>query len=416
MSAAEKTTDEAGETSWDLSFSAVELKESASLGGDVRLEIAPRTTVLVGKNGAGKSLLLDKMYAGIWGAAGVVQAAEPDPAYFACDVEEGVRLTPEKSWKLRYECRWHPRDEEPESGDAAALPTTPGVSLKVEEHCWLPGEPERLLWRVDDGVVTYNNSEQGEIALGRTLLNWTISRGRRGGREFLFPNMAYPLRELFFKVMRVRAGIPRGDSEREELALPYPEPTRSRNTVEARRIRWLAYTLVRWHEEEREQFEELTALARRVGLITEVKVKLYRDPDPKRTNQSRDFASVVVDEIDFGLLSDGTLRVLEILVWLVFPGVKLLLIEEPETAVHPGLLSKLLAEIDAYSHDRQIVLTTQSPNVVSWANPSALRLVERHDGKTSVRSLREDEIGRVSAYLNDEGTLGDFVYSGALDG
>jgi predicted ATPase len=41
---------------------------------------------------------------------------------------------------------------------------------------------------------------------------------------------------------------------------------------------------------------------------------------------------------------------------------KLLLIEEPETAVHPGLLSKLLAEIDAYSGDRPIVLSPQSPH------------------------------------------------------
>ena len=145
-------------------------------------------------------------------------------------------------------------------------------------------------------------------------------------------------------------------------------------------------------------------------------MKVYRDPDGGQAAQTRDIATVLVDGTNFGLLSDGTLRVIEILVWLILPEVNLLLIEEPETAVHPGLLSKLLAEIDAYSTDRQIVLTTQSPQVVSWADPRALRLVERHAGKTSVRSLREDEISRVAAYLNDEGTLGDFVYSGALDG
>ncbi len=412
MSDAEQTTEQPDEQSWDLSFSAVELKESAALGADVRLDLSPRTTVLVGKNGAGKSLLLEKMSAGLWAAA-LFQTAEPDPACFACAIEVEPLRPAGNSFKLRYECHWRLREEEPENLGAAALPIPIDADLRVEESCWIPGDGNQLLWRVDDGVVTYNNGERGEIPAGRTLLNWAINRSRRG---VLFPEVAHHLQKLFFSVIRVSAGIPRGDGEREELALPYPEPSRARNSVETRRIRWLAYRLVGWHEKDRERFDEFVALGRRIGLLHEVKVKLYRDPDANRTAQSRDFASVLFDGTDFGLLSDGTLRVAEILLWLISPELKLLLIEEPETAVHPGLLSKLLAEIDAYSGDRQIVLTTQSPQVVSWADPRAIRLVERHAGKTSVRSLREDEVSRVSKYLHDEGTLGEFVYSGALDG
>lgn len=416
MSEAEQTTDEAGEQSWDLSFSAVELKESASLGGDVRLDLSPRTTVLVGKNGAGKSLLLEKMYAGIGRSVGLVETADPDPAHFACEVGGEYQRTPGKAFKLRYECHWRPRDEEPKSTEAAALPITTEADLKVEEHSWILGDEKPLIWRVDDGVVTYDNGDQGEIGAGRTLLNWTIKRPRRDRIGFLSPIMADALQKLFSSVIRVPAGIPRGDSDREELALSYPKPSGGGDAREARRFRWLAHTLVRWHEQHRECFDEFVELGRRIGLFHEVKVKLYRDPEATRTARSRDFATIVVDGTDFGLLSDGTLRVIEILIWLIFPNLKLLLIEEPETAVHPGLLAKLLAEIDAYSADRQIVLSTQSPNVVSWADPRAIRLVERHSGRTVVRSLREDEIGRVSAYLHDEGTLGDFVYSGALDG
>jgi predicted ATPase len=413
MSDAERTTEEASEQSWDLAFSAVELKESSALGADVRLDLSPHTTVLVGRNGAGKSLLLEKMHAGIEGAVGVLQTAEPDPAHFACEVDVGPSHLAGKNFKLRYECHWRPRDEEMAGARTAAplLPTE--VDLKVEEHCWIP-EANQLLWRVDDGDITYNTGEHGEMPTGRTLVNWTLSRHGRGG--FLFPAMVHPLRDLFFNVIRVAAGIPRSDGEREEIALPYPQPSRNRNLVEPRRIRWMAYRLVDWHEQDHERFEEFVEIGRRIGLLNEVQVKRYRDPEPKRTERSRDFASVLFDGTDFGLLSDGTLRVAEILLWLIFPGVKLLLIEEPETAVHPGLLSKLLAEIDAYSSDRQIVLSTQSPHVVSWADPRAIRLVERHAGKTEVRSLREDEVSRVSSYLHNEGTLGEFVYSGALDG
>ncbi|HEX4419247.1 MAG TPA: AAA family ATPase, partial [Kofleriaceae bacterium] len=148
----------------------------------------------------------------------------------------------------------------------------------------------------------------------------------------------------------------------------------------------------------------------------EIKVKLYRDPEAGPDAHRRDLVRVLVDGTDLGLLSDGTLRAAEILMWLLFPGVKLLLIEEPETAVHPGLLSRLLAEFDAYTGDRQIVLSTQAPQVVSWADPLAIRLVERRAAHTEVRRLRDEEVARLAGYLHDEGTLGDFVYSGALDG
>ncbi len=414
MSDAERTTQEAGEQSWDLSFSAVELKESAALGADVRLDLSPRTTVLVGRNGAGKSLLLEKMHAAISGAAGSVQRADPDPARFSCNLDAEPLNPAGDSFKLLYECRWRSRDEKPASAEATALPITTDSDLLIEESCWVAGDKNQLLWHLDDGLVTDINGELGKIAEGMTVLNVPFSGRNRV--VFSFGPLAYAIRDQFFRVVRVPAGIPRGDGEREELALPYPEPSRRRNAAEPRRIRSLAYRLVDWHETDPERFDEFVALGRRIGLLDEVKVKLYRDPETSRTAHRRDFASVLFDGTDFGLLSDGTLRVAEILLWLIFPGVKLLLIEEPETAVHPGLLSKLLAEIDAYSGDRQIVLSTQSPHVVSWANPLAIRLVERHAGKTEVRSLREDEVSRVSSYLHNEGTLGEFVYSGALDG
>lgn len=416
MSAAEQVTNEEHEDGWDLAFTAVELKESAALGADVRLELEPCTTVLVGKNGAGKSLLLEKMYTGIWGAAGVIQTPEPDPAHFACEV--GVESRTSDSFvKLRYECHWRPRDERPENPGAEALPMMADADLKVEESCRILGDMDQLLWRVDDGVVTYNNGERGEIAAGRTLINWTISRRGRG--EFLFPSLAHPLWKLFSRVQRVPAGIPgisRSNREREELAVPYPQPRRSRNLVEPRRLLWMAYRLINWHEATPQIYEEFVEVGRRIGLFDNVHIKVYRDPDANSATEPRDLVSILFDGTDFGLVSDGTLRVAEILISLILPEVKCLLIEEPETAVHPGLLSKLLAEIDAYSGDRQIILSTQSPHVVSWANPRAIRLVERHAGRTAVRRLREDEIGRVSAYLHDEGTLGDFVYSGAFDG
>ncbi|MFS8069961.1 MAG: hypothetical protein ACMG6S_26655 [Byssovorax sp.] len=203
MSDAEQTTDEADEQSWALSFSAVELKESAALGADVRLDLSPRTTVLVGKNGAGKSLLLEKMFAAFGEAAGFAHTAEPDPAHFACEVDVASRRAPEKSFKVRYECSWRRRESRPENS-RAALPLTNPADLKVEESCWIPGDENQVLWRVDDGIVTVSNGGQEAIFAGTTLLSSALNRGRR---EFLLPDMAYSLRDLFYSSHQGPAGL-----------------------------------------------------------------------------------------------------------------------------------------------------------------------------------------------------------------
>lgn len=350
MTTAEQNLEDADAQRWDLSFSAIEVGGSAALGADIRLDLAQRTTVLVGKNGAGKSFLLEKLQAGIFAAIGVPQ--ESDPARFACEVN--VRSpTLGEHVEIRYECRFQLRDTPATEVGAAGLQVNQvsgEADIKVEETCRLINAKGTLLWQVDDGLLTYNTGEQAEIAVGRTLLNWSVNHRRR--RQFTFPNLAYPLRDLFWGVIRVPAGVPRSAGEREELALPYPESHRDRRVADSSgRIRRLAYNLVGWHDRERARFDEFVELSRRTGLLDEVKVKIYRDPEAGRGSQRRDLVSILVDGTDLGLLSDGTLRVAEILMWLLYPELKLLLIEEPETAVHPGLLARLLAEFDAYSSD-----------------------------------------------------------------
>jgi predicted ATPase len=124
---------------------------------------------------------------------------------------------------------------------------------------------------------------------------------------------------------------------------------------------------------------------------------------------------VTVDGVNLGLLSDGTLRVMTVLVGLVDPKIDVAMIEEPELALHPGLIGRLLAEIETASKTRQFVISTHSPQIVSWARPEAIRLVERNDGVTSVRALNEQQVGIISRYLHDEGSLGDYVFGGGVD-
>lgn len=122
------------------------------------------------------------------------------------------------------------------------------------------------------------------------------------------------------------------------------------------------------------------------------------------------FALVLIDNVQFASLSDGTQRLAEILWVLVAYPDSLLAIEEPETAVHPALLARLLNVMHTYSSDRQIVLSTHSPFLVNHVEPIELRLVERDRRTTRVRSLDPKETTNVDAYLCDEGTLGEYLY------
>src|SRR5579859_1162015 len=100
------------------------------LGGDVSVDIAPHKTLLVGRNGAGKSAILDAIVDSASIALG--NARLPDPRMagrFRCDVEiDGVGIG--------YEHRW-----------TAGEPKQSSVTWN--ERCWTLAD-ERDLWRVDN--------------------------------------------------------------------------------------------------------------------------------------------------------------------------------------------------------------------------------------------------------------------------
>jgi predicted ATPase len=87
-------------------------------------------------------------------------------------------------------------------------------------------------------------------------------------------------------------------------------------------------------------------------------------------------------------MSDGTLRAFGILTALMKPSpASLLVIEEPETAIHLGALRTLVEIFRAYTDRTQIVITTHSADIVDAVDLSQLRVVWSEGGSSRIAPI-----------------------------
>lgn len=371
----------------------VTLGEFPGLGDEVDLTLGRRRTILVGRNGAGKSLLIDGLWLAAWAPLRTTETERDTPRVFACEIAAADGAT--IAYRYRVGARESDDAFDAELGEAFDRRSELGELLQTwEERCWEPAS-DRTLWQVEDGRLSVADAPPVAIAAGFGLLELPDTPRPAGART---------LERLLRGVRRV--SIPDRDGEHEEVLIESRVQRGRRRWVQTTRGRVQRLTTVllnRW-QHAREQYDEYRAVVRDLRLAREVEVEVYKDP---RT--AVDIAEIRFDGVNLGLLSDGTLRVVEILVTLLQPATRVLLIEEPELAVHPGLLERLLAVLDAYSLDRQIVVSTHAPQVVNWGRPEDLRLVEREDGVTSVRPLADADPDEVVRHLTDD-DLADFVF------
>jgi predicted ATPase len=112
-------------------------------------------------------------------------------------------------------------------------------------------------------------------------------------------------------------------------------------------------------------------------------------------------------------MSDGTLRTFGILLALLQPRrPPLVVIEEPETAIHLGALRTLVDVLRAYSKDSQILLTTHSADIVDNMSLDELRVVWSDGGSSHIAPVAKHTRGPVKKGLI---TPGELLRSDALD-
>ena len=90
-------------------------------------------------------------------------------------------------------------------------------------------------------------------------------------------------------------------------------------------------------------------------------------------------------DIPAPLVSDGTSDIIALIVALYFEKGDLILIEEPERNIHPSLLSRLVQMMKESSTEKQIIITTHSPEVLRSSNLEDIFLISRKsDGFSTI--------------------------------
>ena len=126
------------------------------------------------------------------------------------------------------------------------------------------------------------------------------------------------------------------------------------------------------------------------------------------------FAMGAKDKVEFDpvQLSDGTLRIFGILLALYqLPAPELLVIEEPEQAVHPGVLGVLADAFREASERTQIIVTTHSPHFVDHFEPEQVLVVTLEDGHTRVSKVKSTQLEAVKRRLM---SMQDFMLAEGL--
>jgi len=96
------------------------------------------------------------------------------------------------------------------------------------------------------------------------------------------------------------------------------------------------------------------------------------------------------------LISDGTINALGLIVALYFQESPLIIIEEPDRGFHPSLISRVIGMMKdaAENGDKQIIVTTHSPEMVRHADTKDVLLVYRdEDGFSHItRPARKKDV------------------------
>lgn len=117
--------------------------------------------------------------------------------------------------------------------------------------------------------------------------------------------------------------------------------------------------------------------------------------------------------LDGQSFSDGTIRFIALATVLLQPNLPdTIIIDEPELGLHPSAINKLSALIKRASKNAQVIVATQSVNLIDYFRPEDIIVVDREDHQTVFKRFTSDEL---SIWL-DEYSMGEIWEKNIIGG
>lgn len=112
-------------------------------------------------------------------------------------------------------------------------------------------------------------------------------------------------------------------------------------------------------------------------------------------------------------VSDGTIQSLALFAALYDPRSPLILIEEPENSVHPWIVRSFVNACRNVEN-KQILLTTHSPELLNQLRPNEVSIIWRHAGKTHLAPLTQLDPEAEGLWASGRGGVYELLNSGLI--
>ena len=150
----------------------------------------------------------------------------------------------------------------------------------------------------------------------------------------------------------------------------------------------------------------------RIVKTIQLVVPLFKDfllrPDPFNDEMVQlEWVSKKTDYIFSGSdLSDGSLRFICLATMLLQPKrPDLILLDEPELGLHPSAITILASLIRKVSHDSQLIVATQSTELMSLFDAEHIIVVENKDGISQYKRLDKEQLSYWLEEYSSEGPM-----------
>lgn len=199
--------------------------------------------------------------------------------------------------------------------------------------------------------------------------------------------------------------------------VPYPELTMwlAGHTHEGSLNRAVLMRIMDMKLNRHDQFLELQELLGPNGLAVIDEIRFTHLPPDHRQDEGEELYFLFFQpsgqrgSFGFDDLASGTQRLIAIITSLIYDRSAIMLLEHPEEGIHHALLRKLMGILQTHSDETQILMASHSAAVLDSLDPSAVRLVTMEEGDTKARALTDEELRFARQYLEEAGSLSDFL-------